>query len=745
VSRAATDQLYQLLPAIYRLRDAEQGEPLKALIAALAAQAELVEADIARLYESWFIETCDEWLVPYIGDLLGVRGLLAPERAGWSQRALVANTLRYRRRKGTVPLLEQLARDVAGWPARAVELFNSVAVTPYLDHPRPGLGIAANLCALRGTALIGSAFDPLAYTPDVRLMSGTRRPAELDAERPVPWSARRLVGVGQPRPNLPNIGLFIWRLKPYRVERATAFPHGGGRFSFSPLGQDMPLCNSPAPRDFSAVAQEHELPVALRTEALAAELAERRQARAEKRALAPRFLGVQPAFAIYAPGADAAIAPEQILICSLRHTGSEEWIDPRREAGCRVAVDPESGRILFPGGLPEHGVRVSYSYAFSADIGGGPYDRRRPSMELPDTVGRPDLFGTPITIGDPGDPRASDQAGRDPLGAALRRWADAGRPPAVIQIAANHTLALGDRGLAVELGGASLTIQAANHRRPILVGDLVVSSSKPGAALTLSGLLIAGSVRVSDGLERLTLVDCTLVPGVALRSGGSPRHPQTPSVIVAGPADTLLLTVDHSVVGPLRLPATCRGLAVRDSIVDAPEPPRLRPMTSFAGAAIIRPGALSGQLPALAADQRGERPGPAARIERSTIFGRVRLVRLELAEDVLFTGLLLVERADRGLLRNCHVPTGSTRLHREHAGELPEEQGPPAFSARRYGEPGYAQLSLECPAAIRAGGTSGGEIGAFHSLRQPQREAALLAQLEEYLRFGVEAGLIYVN
>lgn len=36
-------------------------------------------------------------------------------------RAWVANTLAYRRRKGTALVLEQLARDVTGWPATAVE------------------------------------------------------------------------------------------------------------------------------------------------------------------------------------------------------------------------------------------------------------------------------------------------------------------------------------------------------------------------------------------------------------------------------------------------------------------------------------------------------------------------------------------------------------------------------------------------------------------------------------------------
>src|SRR5262249_46784054 len=49
-----------------------------------------------------------------------------------------------------------------------------------------------------------------------------------------------------------------------------------------------------------------------------------------------------------------------------------------------VGVDPELGRIAFPPGqLPKQGVGVSYHYAFSADIGGGEYQRTliQPSPE----------------------------------------------------------------------------------------------------------------------------------------------------------------------------------------------------------------------------------------------------------------------------------------------------------------------------------------------------------------------------
>ena len=69
-NRYTKEKIYDLLPSIYRIRDKEQGEPLKALLEIIGEQIELVEQDIEQLYRNWFIETCDEWLVPYIGDLL---------------------------------------------------------------------------------------------------------------------------------------------------------------------------------------------------------------------------------------------------------------------------------------------------------------------------------------------------------------------------------------------------------------------------------------------------------------------------------------------------------------------------------------------------------------------------------------------------------------------------------------------------------------------------------------------------
>src|SRR5882724_11233918 len=100
------DRLYDLLPGVYRKRDAEFGQSLRALLRVIAEQVNVVEDDITQLYENWFIETCEDWVVPYIGDLIGYVPAHSPSRQGGGNAALnqiliprrdVADTIRDRR------------------------------------------------------------------------------------------------------------------------------------------------------------------------------------------------------------------------------------------------------------------------------------------------------------------------------------------------------------------------------------------------------------------------------------------------------------------------------------------------------------------------------------------------------------------------------------------------------------------------------------------------------------------------
>ena len=120
----ALDRLYQLLPTVYRQRDEELGGPLRDLLKLITEQVNVVEKDILQLYENWFIETCQDWAVPYISELIGYQpvqgaGEVAADGNQLRNRILiprreVAKTIRSRRRRGTLALLEEVARDTAG-------------------------------------------------------------------------------------------------------------------------------------------------------------------------------------------------------------------------------------------------------------------------------------------------------------------------------------------------------------------------------------------------------------------------------------------------------------------------------------------------------------------------------------------------------------------------------------------------------------------------------------------------------
>src|SRR6266436_2682800 len=117
------ETLYRLLPAVYRIRDLEQTEngspfidlqqqadngsiqlPLKALLKIITEQIAVLEENLAQLYDDQFIETCAEWVIPYIGDLVSYR--TPHNTSSQSLRSEVAHTISYRRRKGTATLLE---------------------------------------------------------------------------------------------------------------------------------------------------------------------------------------------------------------------------------------------------------------------------------------------------------------------------------------------------------------------------------------------------------------------------------------------------------------------------------------------------------------------------------------------------------------------------------------------------------------------------------------------------------------
>jgi hypothetical protein len=69
----------------------------------------------------------------------------------------------------------------------------------------------------------------------------------------------------------------------------------------------------------------------------------------------------------------------------------------------------------------------------------------------------------------------------------------------------------------------------------------------------------------------------------------------------------------------------------------------------------------------------------------------------------------------------------------------------PRFTSIKYGEPGYAQLYKNTSEVIFEGADNGSEIGVFNNIYQAQRINNLKSSLDEYLRFGLEAGIFLVD
>lgn len=210
---SAHDTLYKLLPAVYRGRD-RQGE-LERFVALFAGELASMRARLDQQWRDQYIDSCQDWIIPYLAELVGTQVLFADAARN---RVDVKNTIRWRRRKGTLAGLGELAAGIGGGGALAAEMLERTAWMQNLVHLKRGAPFTPSLRDGDAVAALNTPFSRGRALVDLR--RGSQRAG---------WYGPR------------KLGIFEWGLASYPVRHAVPAALGGGRYQFAPLGGDVPL------------------------------------------------------------------------------------------------------------------------------------------------------------------------------------------------------------------------------------------------------------------------------------------------------------------------------------------------------------------------------------------------------------------------------------------------------------------------------------------------------------------------
>ncbi|MGE0397124.1 MAG: hypothetical protein AB7T06_10425 [Kofleriaceae bacterium] len=722
--------LFSRLPAIHRIKDAEQAPPggtgpLQAYLSHVEDALGEVKDSIGALYRDLFIETCADWVIPYIGDLLGTSHLAGDP---WTLRADVADTILLRRAKGTLGAIERVAHDLTGWGAHPVELRENLVWAQSLNHQRDGHRFA-EIRRPAELSVLGTPYDSFARFPDVSI--------------PRPYHVHH---------NLPNLAVFLWRLATYRVAHQTmlaspmpaivatgaAAPQAAwvARFFVDPLARPVRLFGQ------STYDPDRRPPV-----------------------LTP--IDQQPAPLLRARIANM-IGPGRSI--ELHHSIAGAWTYRGEnlcawEAGLQrpldefeIAIDPIIGRIAI--GAPTHAIAqafvdeiaLTYTYGAVGPVGAHP-TRRDPLPErwfgqaLPDPI---------VVDGQPGSPDLVD---------ALATLADIEERPLVVEIANSdiHDLDVNAVvGRIIEDGGPNLAcgrplfLRAAAGQRPIIrlaqplrLRPLIVSGSDQPAVdahvahtvVRFDGItLVAGAGFAADdpliaraAIHSLELRGCTLDPGGHRVLDGSTNGTRAPARTAMRlrdpygfslPADEIAfketpsVQLHRTVAGALFLDAEGYYLSLASSIVDAAGGD-----TAIAG---------GGDPTTTVAAQTS--------IDGVTIFGRTR-VRQIAGRGGIFVGRLTVDDDQTGCLRQCWFSGDGDRLP-QNVGCVRAPDARIVFTSQLFGHHAYAQLALESDRRVLEAGPNDDQMGAFGFLLEAHKWKNLNIRLRELMPVGVRPLLI---
>lgn len=733
------EKLWEMIPAIYRHEDGLDSNPnpnvLRALVEIIAEQAAIVRRSQDRLWDDQFIELCDQWAVPYIGDLLGTRLLSAFNERG--QRVDVAKTIYYRRRKGTPRILEELIHDISQYDGKMTEGFQRLARARHALDEKPQLlagkftgtlpGGTANLRSVMAAELSDTAFEEFFHTPDMR------KPGGLNG-----------------RYGITKLNFYLYRLISFPVENVTPFRVAPDEYVFDPSGRNIQLFagRNRLLGDEWHPAQEWDLPVPVRCrllghaeykitdgiiQQLLAALLPPAQAAplrlltgwlfpneaALKRHttfLSAGFFSLLLKLSLVDNCGKNKLLPASINVnadpplakVSQENITAANLLNPPVQAnpaftphfnpaipiiGKALAIDPAHGLFkFFIAPAVADNVRATYHYGFSGHFGAGTYDRRAVENIEP-------------TFNVPGD-------------STLLRF-PANRPTEVVQVNDNGTYDV-QTGPPPVLD--QLIVQAANQKRPYLVlpADLIFTTAAGDATLLLDGLWFGSpgnkkfSIRLQGDFECVTIRNCTFDPGNGYNALGQKIN--SVSLIIEGSVETVC--IDHSIMGPVY---TSGNGIVEDAI-------------TFSDTVVQSDDDTIDAI---------HIAGGTTNIQRSTVFGKINAHRLY-ADGIITTGIAEINDTQSGCFRFSAAPAAS-RLPRPYESYLFTNDSQHWFTSKQYGHQGFAQLSDTAPPEIFSGAENGAEMGVYNSLINAIKYEGLNAKVQEYMPFGLIPAFINIT
>lgn len=748
--------LFDLVPAIYRLRDgqlaatmqlltpAEQTDlnnlqtsttplnaeqqarlakliakstrgPLESLLMVIDEQLQYFAADLDQLYNDQFIETCAPWVIPYIGDLIGFKPIKGIAPAVDNPRSEVANTIALRRRKGTVLALEQLARDVTGWGAHTSEFFLTLGATQYVKCVRLHNDYAPDVRGWKPHNFARSGFNTMCRKVDVH------NPASP----------------GLPRFNLPNIGIFLWSLEAFRVSGGNpvqASTESGlvpGCYRFTSLGYDMPLFHAASPQgeQIMSAASEINVPDFLTRAELCADM---------RKGASSSYYGIGASLSLVLNG--QLLNPYQIQVSDL--SGADgAWNNlPAPSSLYTAAIDPQLGRVALvppPTGQAQT-LTVSYFYGFNGPMGGGEYEREE-TFKVTNTDA---VFQYSLTTTNPNYSNLQEA-----VTYVAQQAATLGQ--AALEVQSSESYSLPSGALVVDVpDGALMEIRAQDGSRPTIILDgEIQASGGPLSTLIINGLLISARSTMTPGsvnaealltlpakrpngndneLPTLEILHTTFVPGWTLDTDGNPTQADAPAIIAH--TNSGKISIKLSIIGSIRA-RELLTLTLSDSILDATSE-KLTAYDAPAGS--------------------GTGGGAPLTLTGCTVIGKVHAQELVLVSNSIIWAKaagwdsgLMTERQQAGCVRFSFIPVNAIIPRRFECVEQAIAGPAPVFLSFRYGQPGYLKLIASTPDPIRRGADDEGEMGAFHFLLAPLREHDLEIRLEEFTPAGLNTGLVY--